>query len=320
MIQPHDVIDAETDFRKILLITLSNIGDLVMTTPVMESLHAQYPQALIDIVADRRSSELLEYCPYLGDLILRDKEKGWPGTWKLVRRLREQRYGLVVDLRTDGLAWLLRARQRLTRQSRRLSTGHAVERHMAVLRGNGTPASMPRSRVWLSQEQQAYAAEVIDRLPGQRWLAIGPGANWEPKRWPAHHFRELVRRLAPAFDAVVCLGNQDDSIWCHEIIDRQSIDCLNLAGRTGLLQAAAVLQHMRLFIGNDSGLGHIAAAAGIPTLTVFGPGEPDRYHPWGPDSHWLESPDKCMENLAPSEVEKLARELLSETATLDMNR
>ena len=100
--------------RTILLITLSNIGDALMTTPVLEVLHHQYPQAVIDIVTDARAGNLFEFCPYQGEIIL--KHKGWRGTLALVKRLRITRYDLIVDLRTDGLTLLLRARRKLTRR------------------------------------------------------------------------------------------------------------------------------------------------------------------------------------------------------------
>ncbi len=90
--------------RHILLITLSNIGDALMTTPVLEALHRQYPQAVIDIVTDARASDLFEHCPYRGEIIL--KQKGWRGTIALLKQLRVTRYDLIVDLRTDGLTLL----------------------------------------------------------------------------------------------------------------------------------------------------------------------------------------------------------------------
>ena len=296
---------------RILLITLSNIGDLVMTTPVLETLHARHPQSLIDILADRRSSELLKYCPYRGDLFHRDKQEGWRGTCKLVRRLRQRRYDLVVDLRTDGLAWLLRSDHRLTRFGQRLSHGHSTQRHMAVLRLPHTGSDILPVRVWLSDAQPAFAETALSVLPGRKWLAIGPGANWEPKRWPAEHFHALLRQLDSDIDAIVCLGSAADRHICERLVTGQSTTCLNLAGRTDLLQAAAVLRHMALFIGNDSGLGHIAAAMKTPTLTLFGPGDPGRYHPWGPNSRWLQSKSGNIGDLSPEEVASQAREQLA---------
>jgi ADP-heptose:LPS heptosyltransferase len=92
---------------------------------------------------------------------------------------------------------------------------------------------------------------------------------------------------------------------------------LNLAGTTTLLQAAALLSRATLFIGNDSGLGHLCAAVGRPTLTLFGPGDPDRYHPWGPQAHWLVAADGNIASLSPTAVAARAIELLGTKESID---
>lgn len=275
--------------NQILVITLSNIGDAVMTTPVIVALRQQYPNASIDIVTDARASELFEHMPGKGTVFLKDKQAGWRGTARLVKRLRRQRYDLVVDLRTDGLTLLLRARTRLTRRGCRTRDHHAVQRHFAVIAAYEGLRDIPATTLWLAQSEHNFATSRLSELPGPHWLAIGPGARWAPKRWPFEAYRTLCERLQSRFDAVVLLGSTDDAPACRELATALTLPCLNLAGQTSLLQAAAVLQRMALFIGNDSGLGHIAAARDTPTLTLFGPGDPARYHPWNTQARWLQS-------------------------------
>ena len=298
--------------RKILLITLSNIGDAIMTTPVMEALHAKYPRAQMDIVTDLRSVELFEHCPYRGNLFLRDKQQGWRGTLALLRQLRHTRYDLVVDLRTDGLAWLLRARRRLGRWGCNRADRHAVEQHMAVIARREHITGIPPVCIWLSNAEQRYAQLEISVLPGSRWLALAPGARWEPKRWPVRHYVALADRLQQEFDAVLLLGSTADAACGGELAAALPLPCLNLAGKTTLLQAGALLQHARLFVGNDSGPGHLAAAAGIPSLTLFGPGDPPRYRPWNPQGRWLQSPSGRMADLSPDTVAQGVRELVQQ--------
>lgn len=304
---------ARTDdtVRKVLLITLSNIGDAIMATPVMEALHAKHPRGQMDIVTDRRSIELFEHCPYLGKLFLRDKQQGWYGTLALLRQLRNTRYDLVVDLRTDGLAWLLRAKRRLTRWGCRQTGTHAVEQHMAVIARREYITGIPPVCVWLANDEHRFAHQALSALPGTRWLALGPGARWEPKRWPTRHYVELADRLQRKFDAVLLLGGTADTACSREVAAALSLPCLELAGKTTLLQAGALLQHARLFVGNDSGLGHLAAAAGIPSLTLFGPGDPPRYQPWNPLGRWLQSPSGRMTDLSPETVAHCASEQLA---------
>lgn len=287
--------------QSILVITLSNIGDAVMTTPVLEALHRRYPEAAIDLVADRRSSEVFTHCPYRGRIVLKEKRTGWRGTLKLVRELRRMRYDLIVDLRTDGLAYLLRARRRLTKWQRRPRGLHAVEQHMGVIAALGD-IDVPPARVWLTPELEREAVQRLRPLPGKRWLALGPGANWEPKIWPADRFRTLVAQLQDSFDGIVLLGGPGDAERCAAVARDCPLPLVDLAGHTGLLEAAAVLARAAAFVGNDSGLGHLAAAAGTPTLTLFGPGQPARYHPWGTHAHWLTSPENDLNRLGTETV------------------
>lgn len=294
--------------RSILVVTLSNIGDAIMTTPVLEALHRRYPEAVIDLVADRRSSEIFTHCPYRGRVVFKEKRSGWRGTLQLVRTLRETRYDLIVDLRTDGLAYLLRARRRLTKWQRRERGPHAVEQHMGVIAALGD-TDIPPTRIWLTPQLEADATQRLEGLPGTRWLALGPGANWEPKIWPLTRFRALAEHLQNDFDAIVLLGGPNDAERCDFLSRTLPLETLNLAGKTSLLQAAAVLARMRIFVGNDSGLGHIASAVGVPTLTLFGPGEPERYHPWGEHARWLVSPETDLGKLSAEVVAREVREM-----------
>ena len=293
---------APTIMHKILLITLSNIGDAVMTTPVLEALHQRYPQAVIDIVTDARASDLFTHCPYRGTTLNKDKQAGWRGTLALVRQLRHTRYDLVVDLRTDGLTLLLRTRQRLTRRKARTSGHHAVERHFSVVAEHLDHTDIPATRLWLSPTEQAFARQQLSVLPAQRWLALAPGARWQPKRWPTQNFRTLVEQLQNEFNAVILLGDSSEISICADLGKNLPLPVTNLAGKTNLLQTAAILEQARLFVGNDSGPGHMAAATGTPTVTLFGPGDPARYHPWHPQARWVQSSTGNIEDITVAAV------------------
>jgi ADP-heptose:LPS heptosyltransferase len=293
----------------ILLITLSNIGDAVMTTAVMTALHQKYPRALMDIVADARSSELFDHCPYRGEIFHKDKQAGWRGLFGLVKRLRATRYDLVVDLRTDGLTLMLRAGRRLTRRGSKAAGQHAVERHFGVIGPREGISDVPATCLWLSQHEQVFARRQLAALPGTRWLALGPGARGAAKRWPVTAFGELLDQLHTRFDGVLLLGSADDTGVCRQLAAHPALPCLNLAGKTGLLQAAALLQQATLFIGNDSGLGHMAAACDTATLTLFGPGDPHRYHPWHRRARWLQSDSGDIADVSVEAVAAAVREM-----------
>lgn len=299
--------------QQILFITLSNIGDVVLTTPVLERLHQCYPGARIDIVTDARAQAVLPHCPYRGEILLKDKHAGWRGVVRLLRDLRRTRYEVIVDLRTDGLAYLLRGQRRFTKWGARPLGPHAVQDHMGVIAALG--GAIPPTRVWLSDELHATAAQQLAALPGARWLALGPGANWPPKIWAAERFAELVRLIQHDFDAVMLLGGPGDRERAATVAQQCALPCLDLSGTTSVLAAAALLARAQAFVGNDSGLGHLASAVGTPTLTVFGPGRPLRYHPWGPRSAWLVAEDQCLDSLSAQRVAEALRTLLINSVT-----
>ncbi|MGB5441876.1 MAG: glycosyltransferase family 9 protein, partial [Gammaproteobacteria bacterium] len=259
-----------------------------------------------------RAGTLFEHCPYRGEIIL--KHKGWRGTLALLKRLRTTRHDLVVDLRTDGLALLLHARRRLTRRGNRTTGGHAVERHFAVIAQAVQPADIPPLRAWLSDSERAFARRQLAGLPGRHWLALGPGARWAPKCWPPDNYSALANRLGERFDGVILLGSEADSLSCARITDKLVLPHRNLAGKTDLLQATAVLEQAQVFVGSDSGLGHLAASSDTPTVTLFGPGEPCRYHPWHPQARWVQSEDKRIEGVNVSlAVEQILASLQAST-------
>ena len=301
---------------RLLFVTLSNIGDMVLTTPALEALHEAFPDHRIDIVADARSSALLAGCPYRGDLLHRDKRAGWRGMFQLIQVLRGRHYTAVVDLRTDFLPWAVRAKQRAARWRAHPRGPHAVDQHYAIAACVlPSPTRPPPARVWLSPGDQEWAiaqwAEEDCRSP---WLAVAPGANWPGKIWPLSHYKTLLQDLGDLFAGFMILGSAQDRPLAMELIAASARPCLDFTGRTTLTQAAALLDRATFFVGNDSGLGHIAAARGIPTLTLMGPGRPERYKPFGPQASLLEAPSRDLTRLTPEEVGASLRERMDALA------
>jgi ADP-heptose:LPS heptosyltransferase len=294
----------------VLLVGLSNIGDAVLTTPVLNALHQLFPDAPLDIVADRRSADVYEPCPFRRTVFYKEKRtllRGLPG---LLRQLRRERYELVVDLRTDFLAYLVRARARLAKWRAQPYGPHAVERHMGVIASLYGAQALPAGSVWPGPEHHAAAARAL--AAGVRWLGIGPGARWPPKIWPAPRYVELIAALRTEFGGVALFGDRADAGAARAIAAASSLPCVDLCGRTTVLEAAATLGRCACFVGNDSGLGHLAAAMGTPTLTLFGPGDPARYRPWGAGATWITAPGGDLSRL---EAESVAAKLRMQCAS-----
>ncbi len=291
--------------NKILFISLSNIGDAIMTTPVLRALHECYPDAVIDIVGDRRSSEVFKHCPFRGEIFHKQKQRFLRGTPALLKALWFQSYDLIVDIRTDGLAYLIPARKRYTKFNKKLNrktTGpHSVQQHMGII-SNIFQGDPPQCHVWVGEAENKYAEEVLGKYYGKRLLGLGIGANAEIKIWPTENYLSLLEKAGEFFDAAIFLGDDRDKERSDFISSRVDMPCINLCGITDILQAVAVQRCLTGFIGNDSGLGHMASAAGIPTITIFGIGDPDRYRPWGDKSLWLVGEKQNIRNIVVDDV------------------
>ena len=284
------------------MFSLSNIGDAIMTTPVLQALHAGFPHTQIDIVGDRRSSDIFIHCPYRGRIFHKNKRGLLRGLPALLHELRKNRYELIVDLRTELAAYLLRAEKRLCKWQGKPYGTHAVERHMGVIHSLHGDRPIPSCIVWPGGDDENYAQQALRGLGGQNLIGIGPGANFPGKIWPRENFLRLIEALRDGFAAVVMLGDEKDRGLSQLIADRSALPCINLCGKTTLLQAAAVLREMTVFIGNDSGLGHMASAVNTPTITLFGIGQPACYRPWGDRARWLAGAGRRIETISVEDV------------------
>jgi ADP-heptose:LPS heptosyltransferase len=186
----------------------------------------------------------------------------------------------VVDLRGSALAYLLWARAR-----RVMGKGDPEEHRVRQLARLFALDPPPAPRLWVTRAHEARAAELLP--PGGPVLAMGAAANWRGKEWRAERFAELALRLtAPAgpfpHARVAVLAAAHERKQATPLLEAiPPARRIDLVGRLDLLTIAAVLRRAALFIGNDTGLMHMAAAVGTPTLGLFGPSPAAQYAPWG---------------------------------------
>ena len=132
---------------KALIITLSNIGDLVMSTPLMEGISTLMPEKSIDVLGDARSLELLKNAPYISTIFNRDKKGKLGQQVNLFNRLRSQRYDLIVDLRTGFLPYLLHSQHKYIKRKGSGVIKHSVEECYSCIQGNGKfPEDIPNCK------------------------------------------------------------------------------------------------------------------------------------------------------------------------------
>jgi ADP-heptose:LPS heptosyltransferase len=268
----------------ILFITASRIGDAVLSSGLIRALTDEIEGARFTIAASALTAPLFAEVPGLARTIVIEKRpfgRHWLDLWSDVRR---QRWGLVADMRGSGLARFVRARRRATHKAGG-PIAHKVIEAARLLKLEGEP---PAPFLYTSPETEARAAELT--AGSEPILAVAPAAHWVGKTWPAERFGLAARELLGANGALaggrlMLLGGPEDgkvALTLRAALPKERV--INLVGREGLLVSYAALKRARLFIGGDSGVMHMAAAAGAPTLGLFGPSDERLYAPWGPRS------------------------------------
>ncbi|MBL6928045.1 MAG: glycosyltransferase family 9 protein [Rhodospirillales bacterium] len=266
---------------RILFITATRIGDAVLSTGILDHLIGRYPGARITVACGPAAAPLFEAVPNLERIIVLRKKKWslhWLGLWT---SCVGQFWDVMIDLRRAPLSYLLAGRD-----TRHLPRNSADAHRVVDLAGLlGLANDPPAPRLWASEAHEGRVGELIGEGPPV--LAIGPTANWEAKTWRPGSFAELIARLT-APDGILpgarvaFFGHADERAGVAELIDTVPVDrCIDLMGGPHLLEVFACLKRCALYVGNDSGLMHISAAAAIPTLGLFGPSREELYAPWG---------------------------------------
>ena len=291
------------DVNKILFIGLSSVGDVVMTTPVLTSLQNKYPEALFDIVVDKRGIELYKNFPKLNKLYLKDKNKPLRGVPDLLLRLWKNRYDIIVDVRSDGLAYLLRAKKRYTKWFARSYGSHAIEDLMGIIASLHGDKPLPHTSVWPTELDREYAKKEISVFDNtDLLLAISIGDSRKPeKTWTTNRFVDLLNKHKDDFTGVIFLGNSYEAEGTRAVASKIDMQYINTVDNS-LLEAASLLEKCCLYIGPDSGLGHIASAVKTPTISFFSLMKPDRYRPWGGKSVCICGSANDARNISVDEV------------------
>jgi lipopolysaccharide heptosyltransferase II len=291
------------DVRRILIRANNWIGDVVMISPAVRAIRARFPEARIGILARGWVLDVLRGGPFYDDLIEYDRDgyhRGSAGLFRLARELRRRRFDLAIlfqkAFEAAALAFLAGARLRIgyaTDLRRPLLTHplappprgtHHAEAFLGIARALGCSVDDTSPSFHLDEASRVRAREML-RAAGladdQPLVALHAGASKPPRAWHADRFGALGRALADRAGASLFLvGDMAESPLL------EGIAALIPSGRSlvqppgmSLREMAAVLERCHLFVGNDSGPMHVAAALRVPTIGLFGPGDPERTAP-----------------------------------------
>jgi heptosyltransferase-2 len=318
---------ANYQYKRILIVRTDRIGDVLLSTPVIRALRQAYPQGYLAMMVAPYAQDAVEGNPDLDKVITYDKDgkhKSWLSSFKFAWRLRRQGFDLAVILHPTNRAHIvsllagIRRRAGYDRKFGFLLTDkikhtkqhgekHELEYALDLVRYLGITPQDKALFMPIEPESEDWAKELFLReglKEGDKLLAINPGASCPSKIWPDERFAEVADRLVRdyGFRRVFLIAGPKDISLAEKVAQNMRSPAVNLAGKTSVSQLASLLKRTHLFISNDSGPVHIAAALGVPVVSIFGRNQaglsPKRWGPTGKRSKALHKEAGCIECLA----------------------
>jgi len=292
------------EFRRILIIRLSGIGDVVQTLPLLGALRKRYPRAYIAWLVQKRAAEVLFGHPYLDEVITFERYRWTSRLWLLIKKLREKGFDLVVDshgqLRSGLFAYITGAKVRLgfnRKNGRELNSlfinfkappfpgdWHAVERYLALASVLGAETETKEFLIQIGEPERQYVEQFLKEEgieKGELLIALNPGSSWKSKIWPSKNYARLAGILTKKFKAKIVLlwgpGEENLIASISSLMEEKPL----IAPRTSLKELAFMISRCTLFVGSDSAPLHIASALSIPSIGLYGPTDPKRNGPYG---------------------------------------
>ena len=274
------------NIRKILFISLSNLGDIVLTTPVFDKLRVAFPDAVIDVVTGSAGESIFAPSPAVRKVIVRKRRQNVEERVSELMDLRKEKYDLAVDLKNSFLPFVSGARYKFPFFPVWGRRGHMRDVHLGVIRKLVSSVfENTRFFIPVSKEDRDFVSGVMGGMAGTKTAAgkvvtVNPGAKSHLKRWGENRYAELVFRLKKELGCrVFMVGGSEDIGAATAIMDISEGAATDLTGKTSVGALYEIIKRSDLFITNDSGPLHLASAAATPTVAVFGPSNEKKYGP-----------------------------------------
>ena len=296
----------KSQIKKILCIKPRGIGDILLSTIIIDNLLAAFPGVSIDYLTEPFAKPALENNPNINKILTMGK-KEFP-LW-VAFRIRKENYDLLIDLcsnpRTAQITFLSGVRYRLgfSYRGRRYAynikavTGrgayHSAEHNLELIKALDIPIISKKVQYFVSKDDSQYAQSIINNSFNNNDFIVGiiPSGGWESKRCDASKWVEICKALNAKYDAkFLILWGPGDKPDADFIINNLN-GCAKLAPETSLNRMSALINECRLIIANDSGPMHISAALGKPTLGIFGPTNPVAHGPYSAVSDYVNKTD-----------------------------
>jgi heptosyltransferase-3 len=312
------------EIKEILVIKLRYLGDVVLTTPVFESLRQFYPQASITALVNKGTETMLVENPNVDRIFVLERDKNHIADLKkqlsLIAKLRKLRFDLALELtnndRGAAYSFLSAAKRRLGYRPKRIKIldrhllftdlvaqrpgEHIVDRHLRMIEHLGyQPQSRPPRLFW-EREEKRKVEDILTRFGLSKkhdFIVLHPILKAKYRAWRIEGYAKLCDFLKETFGLrtiMVCGKSQDEIDFTNAIADMTESRPLNLGGVLSLRELIVLISKATLFIGIDSGPMHMAAAVGTPLVAIFGPQNRLQWGPYGEDHSVIQKDWDCV--------------------------
>jgi len=287
-------LSEKSDPKRILVVSMTNIGDVVLSCPVIDILREDFPRAKIDVVIGPKAVSLFADNPNLSIKVF-NKQGSLSQKFAWFSGLTQAYYDCVVDLRHTMLPFFLWPRYATPVLFRKSSIGHKKEAHLNRLRqvyDFDHPSQKQCAILTTKEDEQLFKEAIEPELMGKDFVVIAPGAASSDKRWHTKGFAAVADYLS-ATKRIVFVGDAKDVGIIKEIQDFMKASSVNLAGKINLRQLAFVLKKSSWAMTHDSGVMHLASYFNVPLVVLWGPTDINKYAPWCKKSVIVRRNEEC---------------------------
>lgn len=289
--------------HNILFITLSNIGDVILTLPVLGVLEKEFPEAKISVMVSPQAKEIFQNDSAISKIISYDKHISFLKKIRLGLRLRKRDFDLVVDLRSTLYPLLAGAHYRTSllggfrRRPHRAPPKHKKYAHLNKLIPLGFDIHNASYHLFFGEDDKRKINNIFEEFnisDADKIVAVAPGAKSHIKQWTGSGFARVCQRLNRELGIkVLLIGDVNDKKIISQVLAAGLNDTYDISGRTNLRELGYLLSHCKLLITNDSAPLHLAGLVNTPCIAIFGPTDSLKYGPTLKNSVVIKKTLKC---------------------------
>lgn len=315
--------------KKILIVNIFGIGDVLFTTPLVSHLSKRFPEAVIDYIGNKRVAPMLEDYPRINKVFVYERDEFAEvsrnsksellrKSRKFIEEIKDERYDVLFDFSMNRMfnlfSSLAQIKTRIGFNYKNRSpyltvkkningfeNQHVIEFYLDLLKECGLETSAEPMEMMVNSANRQWAQDFLDgeRVNDRQPIVgvfPGGGSSWgksaDLKRWPGSNYSKLIDKIVEKFNAqIILMGDQSEESLCSKI----SSECKNVVkayGKTNLGQLSGLIRHCDLVVCNDGGPLHMAVALGTKTVSLFGPVDEHVYGPWiKSDRHYVATAD-----------------------------